>query len=45
MTLRVYTDNTKGGTISKENYGFLNSPKKWTKLIILSQEDDQDLPV
>ena len=32
----------KGQTISKENYGFLNSPKKRTKLTILSKENAQD---
>ena len=42
MTLRVFMDNTKGKKISKENYGFLNSPKKRTKLTILSKEDTQD---
>ena len=30
--------HTKGQTISKVNYGFLNSPKKQTKLTILSKE-------
>jgi hypothetical protein len=33
---------TKGQTILKENYGFLNSPKKRTKLTILSKESAQD---
>ena len=33
---------TKGQKISKANYGFLNSPKKQTKLTILSKEDAQD---
>ena len=32
----------KGQTILKANYGFLNSPKKQTKLTILSKEDAQD---
>ena len=32
----------KGQNISKANYGFLNSPKKGTKLTILSKEDPQD---
>ena len=32
----------KGQTISKANYGFLNSSKKRTKLTILSKEDVQD---
>ena len=32
----------KGQTISKANYGVLNSPKKRTKLTILSKEDAQD---
>ena len=32
----------KGQTISKANYGFLNSPKKQTNLIILSKEHAQD---
>ena len=32
----------KGQKISKANYGFLNSPKKGTKLTILSKEDPQD---
>ena len=32
----------KGQKISKANYGFLNSPKKRTKLTILSKEDPQD---
>ena len=32
----------KGQTISKVNYGALNSPKKRTKLTILSREDAQD---
>ena len=32
----------KGQTISKANYGFLNSSKKRTKLTILSKEDAQD---
>ena len=30
-------------TISKANYGFLNSPKKRTKLTILSKEEAQDV--
>ena len=33
---------TKGQTISKANYGFLNSPKKRMKLTILSKEHAQD---
>ena len=33
---------TKGQKIWKANYGFLNSPKKRTKLTILSKEDAQD---
>ena len=32
----------KGQKISKANYGFLDSPKKWTKLTILSEEGPQD---
>ena len=32
----------KGQTISKANYGVLNSSKKRTKLTILSKEDAQD---
>jgi hypothetical protein len=32
----------KGQTISKENYGVLNSFKKRTKLTILSKEDPQN---
>ena len=32
----------KGRTISKANYGALNSPKKRTKLTILSKENSQD---
>ena len=32
----------KGQKISKANYGFLDSPKKRTKLTILSKEDPQD---
>ena len=32
----------KGQTISKANYGFLNSPKKQTHLAILSKEHAQD---
>ena len=32
----------KGQTISKANYGFLNFPKKRTKLTILSKEDVQN---
>ena len=32
----------KGQTISKVNHDFLNSPKKRTKLTILSIEDAQD---
>ena len=32
----------KGQTISKANYGFLNSSKKRTKLTILNKEDAQD---
>jgi hypothetical protein len=32
----------KGQTISKANYGVLNSPKKRMKLTILSIEDAQD---
>ena len=32
----------KGQTISKTNYVFFNSPKKRTKLTILSKEDSQD---
>ena len=32
----------KGRTISKVNYDFLNSPKKRTKLTILSKGDAQD---
>ena len=32
----------KGQTISKANYGFLNSSKKRTKLTILSKEDAKD---
>ena len=33
---------TKGQIISKANYGFLNSPKKQTKLTIPSKEHPQD---
>ena len=33
---------SKGQTISKANYGVLNSPKKRTKLTILSKEEAQD---
>jgi hypothetical protein len=33
---------TKDQTISKANYGFLNSPKKQTKFTILSKEHAQD---
>ena len=32
----------KGRTISKANYGAINSPKKRTKLTILTREDAQD---
>ena len=34
--------HTKGQTISRANYVFLNSPKKRTKLTILTKEDAQD---
>ena len=33
---------TKVQTFSKAKYSFFNSPKKWTKLIILSKEHAQD---
>ena len=33
---------SKGQTISKANYSFLNSPKKRTELTILSKEHAQD---
>ena len=33
---------SKGWTISKANYGVLNSSKKQTKLTILSKEEAQD---
>ena len=33
---------SKGQKISKANHGVLNSPKKRTKLTILSREDAQD---
>ena len=32
----------KGQTTSKANYGFLNSPKKRTKLTIMSKEEAQN---
>ena len=32
---------TKGETISKASNNFLNSPKTWTKLTILSKEEAQ----
>ena len=34
--------STKGQTISKANYGFLNSSKETTKLTILIKKDAQD---
>ena len=34
--------HTKGQPISRANYVFLNSPKKLTKLTILTKEDAQD---
>jgi hypothetical protein len=39
---KVYCLLDKGQTVSKANYGFLNSSKKQTKLPILSREDAQD---
>ena len=38
----VHIEVGKDQTITKTNYGFLNSPKKWTKLVILSKEETQD---
>ena len=36
---------TKSQTIFKENYGYLNSPKKRMKLSILNKESAQDTEV
>ena len=42
MLPRIQNLGTQGQKIWKANYGFLNSPKKRTKLTILSKEDAQD---
>ena len=42
FSLTMLTRQGKGQKISKANHGFLNSPKKRTKLTILSKKDPQD---